>query len=980
MAIQPRYDYPVDSYQYTPTRLPQFRSAEQFIQECNKILLAMGVDSSEMYGECALLVSILDHYCKGDFDGDLELLLPVITHFAAAGAFEESWKNSLLINHQNLSYPQVALIHYKKLKTENHHQCEIAWDILETIVKSDNDYDSLADDMAAPLPTFRTPEQFIEACRVLLAKGVNPLRDSNQTTTLSEMIFLHYCRGDLDNHLDLLLSLVLTLSEAKTGYGSDKRYFHCIAIDRYKKLNALKHPQSMLSLNILEKVITDFGRVCIEWSSPVPFPPFLSPIQFIEKCDELVGEVAYPNQLLCQKFSLSDLIFLHYYHGDFDGHLNLLLPLIQMLPRQKKIAGSLDVEDRDYDVSYQEVALLRYRQLKAEQHQNTKLAFDILEIVTQDIDMDGCLEISYFEKLASLIRKTQPDPNQKNSNHNGECLMESIFSALAQGEFDDCMDAFPDLVLALLECGGNPNFRFRNMEMKGRGEYINPTCLHVTYLYWQFMVFSGQKQEAKGVKQAFFHLLNARKVDVRAQFTEANLYPFSRHFPGDINGGHIAKGTLAHYALIEGDWETCRKILSLAPDLIGSHCRIVSPLQKRRVEGKIKYFRSIKHPKISLCHIAARRLDPIACTFLMERGAANHISQVELLEYAQLYEKDALQKNANRFRRMHYEKLPEKDTLTKNLKQFKIVRKVLQYNPPVPPVGTKCFNEVMHTKAGSQNPWLPRSTPIVERNGYTLAFDGRTKIPLWGYEDLTRESVKAEVKRKDSFVLDPDIPRHIQARSSDYKGSGFQRGHCAPADNHKCSERAMKETFYLSNMSPQAPSFNGGYWKSFEKYVHDKTSHYDHVHVVTGPLFLSYAEGGNRFVKYQVIGKSEVAVPTHFFKVLSLEKKGIEKRKAYVMPNKKIPKETPRSEFKKNISELEKISGLVFPTGVFATAKETIKQAKEGKKPSPPQTLHQELPIPPRRSQALPRGPTNKLGNTLQRNKLQNISRSEKTR
>ena len=33
--------------------------------------------------------------------------------------------------------------------------------------------------------------------------------------------------------------------------------------------------------------------------------------------------------------------------------------------------------------------------------------------------------------------------------------------------------------------------------------------------------------------------------------------------------------------------------------------------------------------------------------------------------------------------------------------------------------------------------------------------------------------------------------------------SGFDRGHMAPAGNHRSSQQAMDDTFFLSNMSPQ---------------------------------------------------------------------------------------------------------------------------------------------------------------------------------
>lgn len=42
-----------------------------------------------------------------------------------------------------------------------------------------------------------------------------------------------------------------------------------------------------------------------------------------------------------------------------------------------------------------------------------------------------------------------------------------------------------------------------------------------------------------------------------------------------------------------------------------------------------------------------------------------------------------------------------------------------------------------------------------------------------------------------------------RATNGDYRGSGFDRGHLAAAANHKWSQKAMEDTFYLSNVAPQ---------------------------------------------------------------------------------------------------------------------------------------------------------------------------------
>lgn len=208
-----------------------------------------------------------------------------------------------------------------------------------------------------------------------------------------------------------------------------------------------------------------------------------------------------------------------------------------------------------------------------------------------------------------------------------------------------------------------------------------------------------------------------------------------------------------------------------------------------------------------------------------------------------------------------------------------------------------------------QNEHYPKPPPLFEREGYTVSYDGRTKTALWIYEELTSENIAGNADRsKYHFCSDPDVPANIRASIDDYKNSGFDRGHLAAAANHKFSELAMKETFYLSNISPQLPQFNRGYWKNLEKYVRSLTANYKHVKVITGPLYLPHTEtNGERYVTYQVIGKNDVAVPTHFFKVIKAD----DNLFAFVLPNEKI-EDTDFESFAVPVEKIEKVSGIIF--------------------------------------------------------------------
>jgi endonuclease G, mitochondrial len=145
----------------------------------------------------------------------------------------------------------------------------------------------------------------------------------------------------------------------------------------------------------------------------------------------------------------------------------------------------------------------------------------------------------------------------------------------------------------------------------------------------------------------------------------------------------------------------------------------------------------------------------------------------------------------------------------------------------------------------------------------------------------------------------------------DYYGSGFDRGHLCPAGDCKHSEEAMDDSFFLTNISPQNPNFNRGYWAALERHVRDLTKEHGSIHVFTGGLYLPKDEAdGKRYVKYQVIGANDVAVPTHYFKLILDEKdKPIE---AFILPNEPIASNVPLEQFKTTLEKIEKVSGIVF--------------------------------------------------------------------
>jgi len=210
--------------------------------------------------------------------------------------------------------------------------------------------------------------------------------------------------------------------------------------------------------------------------------------------------------------------------------------------------------------------------------------------------------------------------------------------------------------------------------------------------------------------------------------------------------------------------------------------------------------------------------------------------------------------------------------------------------------------------------YLPTTTPILEKEGFFLAYNGQTRNAHWVYHKLTPSSLAQKTTREEyDFKEEIQIPTHIRATKNDYKGSGYDRGHlCAAADSS--SQKAMEDSFFLSNIAPQTPAFNRGYWKKLENHVRDLTKQYRAVHVFSGPLYLSSkGRDGKRYVRYEVIGKNNVAVPTHFFMLVFVELPTDKMLgKGYILPNKAIDAGTSLKKFSASIEEVESASGTLF--------------------------------------------------------------------
>jgi endonuclease G, mitochondrial len=175
-------------------------------------------------------------------------------------------------------------------------------------------------------------------------------------------------------------------------------------------------------------------------------------------------------------------------------------------------------------------------------------------------------------------------------------------------------------------------------------------------------------------------------------------------------------------------------------------------------------------------------------------------------------------------------------------------------------------------------PYSPFEDEIVRHKGYTLGYSEEHEQARWVAYELTEVEVKGQVERTDNFRIDPNVSTGSSA-PSDYSHSGFDRGHLAPAADMKLSKDYMDESFYMSNISPQVPSFNRGMWKRLENQVREFAVRYNAIYVVTGPVFMP---------SDSTIGLNGVTVPSYFYKVLLAMHDSDVMAIGFILPNRDV--------------------------------------------------------------------------------------------
>lgn len=172
---------------------------------------------------------------------------------------------------------------------------------------------------------------------------------------------------------------------------------------------------------------------------------------------------------------------------------------------------------------------------------------------------------------------------------------------------------------------------------------------------------------------------------------------------------------------------------------------------------------------------------------------------------------------------------------------------------------------------------IPASTPeyIKDYTGFRVSFNPGHHQPNYVVWELTAGELDGSQARTSKFIYDDEMPGC--ATTNDYKKSGYDRGHMAPAGDMKWSYQAMTDSHYMTNICPQSHDLNGGRWATLENKCREWARRDSAIIIIAGPVL------SDRLDKR--IGSTGVTVPDRFFKVLLSPYSNPPRGIAFVMPN-----------------------------------------------------------------------------------------------
>jgi endonuclease G len=224
---------------------------------------------------------------------------------------------------------------------------------------------------------------------------------------------------------------------------------------------------------------------------------------------------------------------------------------------------------------------------------------------------------------------------------------------------------------------------------------------------------------------------------------------------------------------------------------------------------------------------------------------------------------------------------------------------------------------------------LPTGWPVVEQHDashviqylhnrcYDVGYSNERGNPLWVVYKLTDQKDGQVDKRQSKFITDTRTSAKIVHEH--YSRSGYDRGHLAPnnAIAVMCDDEAQKETFLLSNITPQSKALNERWWERLERAELTYFTHiFKEIWVIDGPIFGAHPV---------LLPNGPVQVPEACYKVY-IARKGDQWHTLAFMVDQGVNGDETFSQYRTSIQNIEKRIGLDLLPNLPDELKHKLKQ------------------------------------------------------
>lgn len=207
---------------------------------------------------------------------------------------------------------------------------------------------------------------------------------------------------------------------------------------------------------------------------------------------------------------------------------------------------------------------------------------------------------------------------------------------------------------------------------------------------------------------------------------------------------------------------------------------------------------------------------------------------------------------------------------------------------------------------------------VLTNIGYLSGYCEAHRNPAWVGFSISSITVGSTAKRPSKFLTDTRTASRVN--HEDYSNSGYDRGHMAPnyAIATRYGHEAQRETFLMSNITPQAPNLNRIWWRLLEeKEATDFAMRLERVWVLTGPVFTGEPKKLH----------NGVDVPAAFYRIILDEESGQPRVLAFIAPQTATGHE-PLVQFLTSVREIEQQTGLDFHPALPKEVQDRIENVK----------------------------------------------------